>query len=67
VFPQTGASRAGVEVGDVLLKFDGQELSKYSELPPLILKRKPGDEVELVVRRGTKEITLKARLGDRDE
>ena len=67
VFPDTGAAAAGVRVGDVLLKFDGQELSKYSELPPLILKHKPGDEVEMVLRRGKEVITVKAKLGDRDD
>lgn len=67
VFPRTGASRAGIKAGDVFLKFDGEELSKYSELPPLIEKHKPGDEVEIVLRRGDETITVKARLGDRDE
>ncbi len=67
VFPGTGAAKAGIQVGDVLLKFDGHELGKYSELPPLILKHKPGDEVEIVLRRGKETVKLKAKLGDRDE
>jgi serine protease Do len=67
VFPDTGAARAGLQVGDVLVKFDGEELSRYSDLPPLIQRRKPGDEVEIVVRRGEQILTLKARLSDRDE
>ncbi len=67
VFPGTGAAKAGIRVGDVLLKFDGHDLSKYSELPPLILKHKPGDQVEIVLRRGKEIVKVKAKLGDRDE
>ncbi len=65
VFEDTAAAKAGIQVGDVLLKFDGQELSKYSQLPALILKHKPGEEVEIVLQRGEQVLTLKATLGER--
>ena len=60
-------SRLAFKVGDVLLKFDGAELSRYRELPPLIERRKPGDEVEIEVRRGEETLKLKAKLGQRDD
>ncbi len=46
------------------MKFDGQEIAKYSDLPPLITKRKAGDLIEIELLRDGKPITLKARLGD---
>ena len=63
VFPDSGAERAGIAVGDVLIKFDGTDISRYSQLPPLIERRKPGDEVEIEVRRGESQLKLKAKLG----
>ena len=67
VFDGTAAEKAGIKAGDVILKFDGKELSKYGDLPPLIEKRKPGDEVEIEVKRGDETLTLRAKLGEREE
>ncbi len=67
VFDGSGAAKAGLKVGDVILKFDGQELARYRDLPPLILKRKPGDEVEIEIQRGDELLKLKARLGSRGD
>ncbi len=50
-------------MGDVLIKFDGTDISRYSQLPPLIEQHKPGDEVEIEVRRGESLLNLKAKLG----
>lgn len=66
VFPDTGAAKAGIKPGDVILKFDGKELEQYADLPPLIRARKPGDEVEIEVRRGEDTVKLKAVLGRRN-
>ena len=63
VISDSGAERAGIAVGDVLVKFDGTDISHYSQLPPLIERRKPGDEVEVEVRRGESQLKLKAKLG----
>jgi serine protease Do len=67
IYAESGAQRAGMEVGDVLLKFDGTELSRYSQLPPLIERHKPGDEVEIEIRRGENTLKLKAKLGQRED
>lgn len=67
VFPDSGAEKAGVRVGDVLLSFGGTAVARYGDLPPLIEQSRPGDEVQLVVRRGDQVLTLRAVLGRRDE
>ncbi len=63
VFEDSSAALAGIQVGDIVVRFAGQEVSRYSDLPPLIEKRKPGDEVEIEVRRGEAVHQLKAKLG----
>ncbi|MHB8973069.1 MAG: S1C family serine protease [Pirellulaceae bacterium] len=63
VYARSGAEQAGIQVGDVLARFDGTDISRYSQLPPLIERRKPGDEVEIEIRRGENLLKLKAKLG----
>lgn len=63
VFEDSSAALAGIQVGDIVVRFGGQDVSRYSDLPPLIEKRKPGDEVEIEVRRGETVHQLKAKLG----
>jgi serine protease Do len=59
----SAAEKAGIKVGDVIVKLDGHELKEYAELPALIRSREPGDEVEIEVRRGEEAVKLKATLG----
>ena len=63
VFEGSAAAAAGIQVGDVVVRFAGQEVSRYGDLPTLIEKRKPGDEVEIEVRRGEIVHQLTAKLG----
>lgn len=67
VFPGSGAEKAGLQVGDLLLSFGGRALAQYADLPPLIERRRPGDKVELEVRRGDEVLKLQAVLGEREE
>ena len=54
------ADKAGVEVGDIILKFDGKAVEKSSDLPRMVGATKPGTKSTLTVfRRGaTKELTV---------
>jgi S1-C subfamily serine protease len=63
VIPGSAAEEAGIKLGDVILKFDGHEVNKYDDLPPLVRKRKPGDNVEIELRRGGKTLQVQATLG----
>lgn len=62
VIPQSPAARAGVKVGDFILKFNNTTVSTPEELVSLMGKRKPGDAVNLEVRRDEKTLTLTAKL-----
>ncbi len=56
----TPAEKAGVEAGDIIIKFDGKAIEKSSDLPRLVGATKPGSKVSLTVfRRGaSKELTV---------
>jgi serine protease Do len=56
-------AQAGLEPGDVILKFNGKEISRSSDLPPMVSSLKAGSKVMLEVWRNgsTKEMT--ATLG----
>ncbi len=58
------AAKAGVEPGDVIVKFEGQPIARSSELPPLVAHVKPGQKVTLDVWRDGKEKTLTATVGE---
>jgi serine protease Do len=63
VIPGSGADKAGIRPGDVILSFDGEKVLEYADLTALIRKRKPGDRVEIELRRGEKTLTVEAYLG----
>lgn len=51
----SGAESAGIKEGDVILKVGSKEVNSPSKLQEEIGKRRPGDKVNLTVRRGSKE------------
>ncbi len=54
------ADKAGVEVSDIILKFDGKSVTSSGELPRIVGATRPGSKVSLEVwRRGaTKELSV---------
>jgi len=60
------ADKAGLKSGDAILKFGGKEIKNYEELVDALREKKAGDEVEVLVKRGDKQLSLKVTLGKRD-
>ena len=58
------AARAGLRIGDRIMKVDDEELGEAKSLSDVLLERSPGDSVEIVYRRGTK-LLHKERHPDR--
>ena len=58
------ADEAGLNTGDVIIEYDGEEISFSSELPQLVGRTKVGDEVELVVMRNGKEKEITLKIGE---
>jgi serine protease Do len=56
-------AKAGLEPGDVILKFEGKEISRSSDLPPLVASVKPGSRVTLDVWRNGAPKQLNATIG----
>ena len=56
------AEKAGLLAGDVITKFDGKDVKNYDDMLSGLGKKKPGDEVEIVVKRGSENKTLKVTL-----
>jgi serine protease Do len=56
------AAKGKVEPGDVILKFDGSEVEAMRELPRMVAETAIGKEVEVVVLRKGKEVTISVTL-----
>lgn len=56
VTPGLPAAKAGLVVGDVLVQLDGDPLVTESRLRSLLLAKKPGDKVRVVVLRGAAKV-----------
>lgn len=61
--PEGPAEKGGLQVGDVILSFNGQEIVMSSDLPHAVGRVRPGEEATLVVMREKKRKTLKMEIG----
>ena len=52
------AERAGFEVGDIVLSFDGHSIERSSELPPIVGRTRAGREVGVGILRDGQAMTL---------
>ncbi len=62
VFENGAAKEAGIKAGDVILKIDDTEVNKTSELQEKISRYRPGDEVEILIKRKGQEKIIEASL-----
>lgn len=60
----SAAERAGLQVSDIILKFNGQTVKDSGSLPPLVGALMPGEKAELVVWRNGKEKRLEIAVGE---
>ena len=54
---------AGLEIGDVIVKFDGREVKESRDLPRIVASTPVGKSVEVVVFRKKEELIKKVTLG----
>jgi serine protease Do len=67
VTPGGPAAKAGIKIGDVILQFDGKEVSEMRLLPRMVAETAIGKTSSLKVLRDGKERTLKVTLGELKE
>ena len=63
VIANTGASRAGVRQGDVIVSLNGMTIQNTQDLTSVLSGLRPGDVAKLGIVRGTKHITISVTLG----
>ncbi|MEG0323871.1 MAG: PDZ domain-containing protein, partial [Raoultibacter sp.] len=59
----SGAAEAGVQVGDIITKFNGQAITSASDLMLDVRSMSPGDKVTLELNRDGKTETVEVTLG----
>ncbi len=58
------AEKAGMAPGDLIVKIGGVAVRSRMEVRQLTQNKKPGDQVDFIVQRGTRTVPLKMTIGD---
>ncbi|WP_455223502.1 DegQ family serine endoprotease [Kaarinaea lacus] len=64
VLPDSPAEKAGFQVGDVVTKFDGKNIVRSSNLPPVVGMTEVGKNVKVEILRNGKKKNLTVNLGE---
>ena len=64
VSPDSGAAKAGIQAGDIILSYNGQPLQQAADLPPLVGMTKPGSKVPVEILRHGKKQTLDVTISE---
>ena len=62
VEPGSAAGRAGVQVGDVITRYNGNAVENHQSLPLMVGLTPPGSQVEVSLFRNGEELTLQAQV-----
>ena len=60
----SGAEKAGLQRGDEILKLDDTEIRDWEDITDFMADTKPGDKVKVTYRRGDKQNTTEATIGE---
>ncbi|TVQ83436.1 MAG: DegQ family serine endoprotease [Micavibrio sp.] len=61
------AEKAGLQAGDVILRFDGRKVAEMRHLPRMVAESEVDREVDMTVFRQGREIRIKVTLGQLEE
>jgi serine protease Do len=64
ITPGSGADKADVHVGDVILSYNNRDIEQSSDLPPLVGTTKPGTKAVLQIFREGKTLTVPVTVGE---
>jgi len=62
VAPESPAARAGVQAGDVIIRFGKHKITSLEDFDSALRRFKTGDKVAVIVRRDGKEVALNVIL-----
>lgn len=63
VDPKGPSEPAGLKAGDVIVKFNGKDVKDSRDLPKIVAATPVGQDVDVLIMRGGKEITKSVKLG----
>ncbi len=63
VIPESPAEKAGLQIGDVIIEYNGQEIENSGDLPPMVGMTAIGDEAPLKLIRNGRSQRVKVRIG----
>jgi hypothetical protein len=63
--PGSPAAKAGLQAGDVMVRFAGKEVANLQDFSYLLRTHKPGDVVEVTVMRNDQPLTVEVKLENR--
>ncbi|MEJ2454482.1 MAG: DegQ family serine endoprotease [Candidatus Thiodiazotropha sp.] len=64
VLPNSPSEKAGLQVGDVILEFNGTPIRTSSELPPLVGRANVDEPATVKILRNGKQRTVKVNIGE---
>lgn len=62
VRPGSPAAKAGLRTGDIMIEFDGKPVLTLYDFTYSLRGKKPGDQIVVVVKRGTETVTVNVTL-----
>jgi serine protease Do len=60
----SGAAKAGIQQGDIILAFNGRAVQQAADLPPMVGMTKPGSTVPVEILRDGKKQTVQVTVGE---
>lgn len=63
ILPKSPAEAAGLQIGDIIEKFNGREIESSAALPPMVGRTKIGENAKLKVLRQGKSIEVPIKIG----
>jgi serine protease Do len=64
VFEGSPADKAGIQVGDVIVAYNGKNIEESNQLPILVARTRVGETVKATVVRNKKEIPITVHIGE---
>jgi serine protease Do len=64
VMPDSPAEKAGMQVGDIIIRFNGKPVEKSSKLPPMVGSASIDRPAKVVVLRAGREETISVNIGE---
>ncbi len=64
VLPESPAEKAGIQVGDVILNYGGNDISTSAALPPMVGRTRVGEKIKIKLMRGGSMKSIQLEIGE---